>query len=73
MKCRSVKVGFLALVFPTVLSLAPVCSSAAETPAASNRPKLYDTAANGNAQIDEALKTAKADDKRIILKFGANW
>lgn len=48
-------------------------SFSAETPAASGRPKLYDTAADGNQQIAQAVKIAMAEDKRIILKFGANW
>ena len=51
-------------------ALAPSPAVAAESSA---RPKLYDTAADGNQQIAQALKTAKAEDKRIILKFGANW
>jgi thioredoxin-related protein len=37
------------------------------------RPKLYDTEADGNKQIDDALKLAKAKNKRVLLKFGANW
>jgi hypothetical protein len=39
----------------------------------SERPKLYDTSADGNKQVADALKAAKAENKRIILKFGANW
>jgi len=68
-----IRSSILALVFTTSLSVAPVCSRAAEPPPANSRPKLYDSAADGNAQIAEALKTAKAEDKRIILKLGANW
>lgn len=37
------------------------------------RPKLYDTNADGKEQIATALKTAKTENKRILLKFGANW
>jgi hypothetical protein len=37
------------------------------------KPKLYDTAADGKQQIADALKIAKTESKRIILKFGANW
>ena len=37
------------------------------------RPKLYNTQADGEEQIAAALKTAKAEGKRVILKFGANW
>jgi hypothetical protein len=39
----------------------------------STKPRLYDTAADGNQQIADALKTAKGENKRLILKFGANW
>ena len=48
-------------------------SNAAESSPKSGKPKLYDTGADGKEQIAAALKTAKAEDKRIILKFGANW
>ena len=48
-------------------------SFSAETPAASARPGLYDTSADGNRQIADALKVAKVENKRVILKFGANW
>jgi thiol:disulfide interchange protein len=37
------------------------------------RPKLYDTQADGKEQIAAALKKAKAEQKRVLLKFGANW
>jgi thiol:disulfide interchange protein len=37
------------------------------------RPKLYDTQADGNEQVAAALKKAKAEHKRVLLKFGANW
>jgi len=36
-------------------------------------PRIYDTEADGNKQIDDALKLAKAKRKRVLLKFGANW
>jgi thioredoxin-related protein len=36
-------------------------------------PKLYDTEADGNKQIADGLKLAKAKKKRVLLKFGANW
>lgn len=34
---------------------------------------LYPANANAHAEIDEALKTAAKDKKRVILIFGANW
>lgn len=45
--------------------------SAAEPP--SKRADLYDTKADGKALIEAALKKARAENKRVILKFGANW
>ncbi|MFO1501870.1 MAG: thioredoxin family protein [Verrucomicrobiota bacterium] len=46
---------------------------AADAPAQKPRPDIYDRKANGNQQIQEALKTAQAEHKRVLLKFGANW
>ncbi len=57
-----------AIVIP--FTLCP--SRAADGPPAA-RPALYDTAADGKEQIAAALKTARAENKRVILKFGANW
>jgi thiol:disulfide interchange protein len=34
---------------------------------------IYDPRANPNAAIDEALKAAKTDHKRVLLDFGADW
>ena len=57
------------IVGPAEFSL----SVAGEPLQKSERPKLYDTSADGKEQIAAALKTAKAEDKRVLLKFGANW
>ena len=51
----------------------PDVSVAVETSPKKERPKLYNTQADGKEQIAAALKTAKAEGKRVILKFGANW
>jgi thiol:disulfide interchange protein len=37
------------------------------------RPAIYDRNADGTKQIAEALKTAKAEHKHVLLQFGANW
>lgn len=58
--------GFLALGQPTTA----VAAEARQKP---ERPRIYDTKADGKEQIATALKTAQAEDKRVILKFGANW
>jgi len=44
-----------------------------KNPAKPERPKLYDTQADGNEQIALALSRARAEQKRVLLKFGANW
>ena len=36
-------------------------------------PDIYDTHADGGAQISAALARAAAEHKRVILDFGANW
>ena len=56
-----------------VTFIRPVPARAADVPAKTEKPKLYDTQANGTQQIGVAIKTATAENKRIILKFGANW
>jgi thiol-disulfide isomerase/thioredoxin len=64
------------------VGLMPVLSTArarAEDPAPAepakrmSRQAIYDNQADGNKQIAEALKKAKADNKRVLLMFGANW
>jgi thiol:disulfide interchange protein len=44
-----------------------------ESSAKPARPKLYDTQADGKEQIAAALNKARAEQKRVLLKFGANW
>jgi thiol:disulfide interchange protein len=34
---------------------------------------IYDIQADASADIAAALTTAKAENKRVLLKFGANW
>ena len=36
-------------------------------------PDLYDPKSDGKAQIATALITAKAEQKNVLLMFGANW
>jgi thioredoxin-related protein len=48
-----------------------------ETPAPVAAPKprepIYDEAANGKQQIEAALREAKFEHKRVLVKFGGNW
>ena len=36
-------------------------------------PDIYDPKASGTEQISRALAQAKAEGKRVLLDFGANW
>lgn len=45
---------------------------AAEEPKKPREP-IYDEKADGQAQIDTALKLAARDNKRVLVKFGGNW
>jgi thiol:disulfide interchange protein len=46
---------------------------AAEGPAKSSRPAIYDESADGKKQIADALAIARRENKRVLLQFGANW
>ncbi len=61
---------FLALALLCVLVTAPLRAEP-EYPKAG--PDIYDTQADGTAQVDEAIRIAKADQKHVLLVFGANW
>jgi thiol:disulfide interchange protein len=54
-----------------LLILAGLLSSG--EPAKGNRPAIYDTKADGKEQVAAALKQAQKENKRVLLKFGANW
>src|SRR5689334_10363661 len=45
----------------------------ADVPAKSERPAIYDEKADGGMQIARALETAKGQNKRVLVQFGANW
>jgi thiol:disulfide interchange protein len=60
------------LAFAVLAALAPSGLRAApEYPA--KGPDIYDTRADGDAQIAAALGRAAAENKRVLLDFGANW
>ena len=46
---------------------------AADAPNKPTRSPIYDTKADGAAQIAAALATAKREHKHVLLQFGANW
>jgi len=45
----------------------------ADAPAQTTRPAIYDEAADGAKQVEEALAKAKKENKHVLLMFGANW
>jgi thiol:disulfide interchange protein len=55
-------------------SMAPVTPAPpTATPVASAAFVLYDRSADPRADIEAALALAKADGKRVLLDFGADW
>src|SRR5712692_4105156 len=63
------KSGLLLLTVSLLVRPGQLSLLAAE-PAPKPKPQLYDTAADGKQQIAQALNTARAENKRLILKFG---
>lgn len=60
------------LIFSTAAAgfLFPIEASAERV---NSRPPIYDEAAHANQQIGDAVKLAAAQNKRVLLDFGANW
>ncbi len=60
-----------------LLAAIPACTARAgsekEPKSKPDRPAIYDTKADGEKQIADALKIAAHDNRRVLLKFGANW
>src|SRR5262245_16240716 len=67
---KKLNVITLALAFQSVVCLTALTEDQEGKP---KRAEIYDRNADGNQQIAAALKTAKAENKHVILKFGANW
>jgi thiol:disulfide interchange protein len=58
------------------LSLAVAVAAASAvcfSQAAAQTKEIYNEKADARAEVKEALKKAKAEHKRVILVFGANW
>jgi thiol:disulfide interchange protein len=59
---------------PILLSLAiAIVSLFGCTSPGDSNPQIYDTHADGEKQLAEALQQAKAEHKRVLLDLGANW
>jgi thiol:disulfide interchange protein len=63
----------LILAVVTLSLLRFVASGAEQSAPKSARPEIYDKKADGKKQIEAALTTAQAENKHVLLKFGANW
>jgi len=72
--CSLVTVAFCGTVVIGVLTLLGSKVTPANTAArGSTAQMIYDPRANPNEAIDQALKQAKVDHKRVLLDFGADW
>ena len=72
MRSRTLGAGTLC----PILAVSLLCVSlpgCATTGGKAKRAAIYDTKADGDKQIAEALVRAKRDNKRVLLQFGANW
>ena len=58
-----------------MLSIAPPPAplSSASPPTAQDKPHVYDESADGAQQIRAGLATAKRENKRVLVQWGANW
>ena len=66
------RVSVMAMLATLIVLASPGPSKAGPT-SKKKWPDIYDTKADGNKQIAEALKVAKRENKRVLLQFGANW
>jgi thiol:disulfide interchange protein len=58
----------------SVAAATPILTPAVtRPPAASTAAPLYDKQADARADIAAALKAARADGKRVLIDFGADW
>ena len=55
------------------LAMAAIPLPAADSTGKPKRPAIYDTKADGEKQVADALATAKREGKNVLLQFGANW
>lgn len=62
----------LALFLAALFLLSPPAEMAAQE-GSRTRKRVYDVNADGNEQIAAALVKAKAENKHVLVNFGANW
>lgn len=74
LKQRMLSLSPLSLI---LLAAVPACAARAgnekEHKSKPDRPAIYDTKADGERQIADALKIAARNNNRLLLEFGANW
>ena len=76
MKTNSIPGWMLTITTAVTAILLLLCAPtglAADAPANSARPAIYDESADGAKQIEEALARVKKENKHVLLMFGANW
>ena len=56
-----------------IIALLASCCTLMANAQAQGLKKVYDESVNPNTQIDQALKTAKAERKFVICQVGGNW
>lgn len=64
---RTLLIGLVAL------ALAAPAMAQEEKPEKAQREPIYDEAANAREQIAEALASAKSENRRVLIQWGANW
>ena len=66
--CKSIRSFFVAAFVVVVAATLSGCVSIQDS-----NPEIYDTRADGEQLLAEALQTARAENKRVLLDMGANW
>jgi len=64
---------FRMILILTLATVVVVSSAICFSQAAKKEKDIYDERADARAEIKEALKKAAAEQKRVIVVFGANW
>ena len=51
----------------------PIVSAKTPAPQEKKREPIFDEKAEGKEQIAAALARAKAENRRVLIEWGANW
>ncbi len=71
-------IRFSALALAAITTTFPLAAQDQPTPPADQSapatpPAIYDESADGAAQIEAALASAKKENRRVLIQWGANW